>query len=129
MNIKIDENGLYRTFSRFKNANLPHDVKAPVVLCKSHKLAELIVFYSHTKVLHNDVKQTLTEIRTQYWISSGRSFVKKLLNLCVVCKKINSRPYSYPNESDLPKYRFNNDHPFTAVGIDYLGPLYCLPVI
>ena len=128
LNIKIDENGLYRTFSRFKYANLPYDVKAPVVLCKSHKLAELIVFYSHTKVLHNGVKQTLTEIRTQYWISSGRSFVKKLLNLCVVCKKINSRPYSYPNESDLPKYRFNNDYPFTAVGIDYLGPLYCLPV-
>ena len=48
--------------------------------------------------------------------------------MCVVCKKNNSRPYRYPTESDLPKYRFNDEHPFTAVGVDYLGLLYCLPV-
>ena len=78
--------------------------------------------------MHKGVKQTLTEIRTRYWIPSGRSFVNKLLNICVECKKINSRLYCYPTESDLPKYRFNDGHTFTAVGVDYLGPLYCLPV-
>ena len=127
LNIRKDEAGLFRTFSRFNNAKIPYDVKAPIVLCNSHKLANLIVFYFHSKVLHNGVKQTLTEIRTRYWIPSSRSFVKKLLNMCVVCRKINSRP-CYSTESGLPKYRFNDSHPFTAVGVDYLGPLYCLPV-
>ena len=127
LNIRKDEAGLFRTFSRFNNANLPYDVKAPIVLCKSHELptANLTVFYFHSKVLHNGVKQTLTEIRTEYWISSGRSFAKKLLNVCVACKKINPR---YPTESDLPKYQFNDGHPFTAVDLDYLRPLYCLPI-
>ena len=83
LNIRKDEAGLFRTFSRFNNANLPYDVKAPIVLCKSHKLANLIVFYFHSKVLHNGVKQTLTEIRRRYCIPSGRSFVKKLLCLCL----------------------------------------------
>ena len=127
LNILKDEESLFRTFSRFNNANLPYDVKAPIVLCKSHKLptANLIAFYFHSKVLHNGVKQTLNEFRTEYWISSGRSFAKKLLNMCVVYKKINPR---YPTESDLPKYQFNHGHPFTAFDVDYLRPLYCLSI-
>ena len=48
--------------------------------------------------------------------------------MCLVCKKIDSHPYRYPTELDLPKFRFNDDHPFTVVGVDYLGPLYYLPV-
>ena len=32
LNIRKDEEGLFRTFSRFNNANLPYDVKAPIVL-------------------------------------------------------------------------------------------------
>ena len=67
--------------------------------------------------MHNCVKKTPIEIRTQYWRTSGGSFVKKLLNICVVCKKINSRPYRYLAESDLSKYRFNDDHPFIAVDV------------
>ena len=44
-----------------------------------------------------------------------------------MCKKINSRPYRYPTESDLRKYQFNDGHPFTAVGVDYLGPIDAAP--
>ena len=76
MNIRKDEEGLFRTFSRFNNANLPYHVKVPIVLCcimfYGHELANLIVFYFHSKVLHNGAKQTLNEIRARYWITSGR---------------------------------------------------------
>ena len=48
----------------------------------------------------------------------SRSFVKKLLNMRVMCKEINSRPCRYPNQSDLPKYWFGDDHSFTAIGVD-----------
>ena len=83
MNIRKDEEGLFRTFSRFNNANLPYHVKVPIVLCcimfYGHELANLIVFYFHSKVLHNGAKQTLNEIRARYWITSGRSLYCLLL--------------------------------------------------
>ena len=98
-----------------------------LLLCyASHELTKLIAFYFNSKILYNGVKQTLTEIRTQYWISRGRSFIENLLNICVVCKKINSGPYHNSTEADLPKYRISDNHPFTGV---YLALLYCFQII
>ena len=74
------------------------------------------------------VKQNLLEIRSSYWILRGRIFVKKLLRPCTVCRKFNTGPYEYPGIADLPESRFDNRYPFSATGIDYLGPLYCAPV-
>ena len=63
-----------------------------------------------------------------FWISRGRSFIKKLLHPCTICRRLNTRPYEYPNHSDLPDTRFGDEYPFIATGVDYLGPLLCLPV-
>ena len=52
------------------------------MLSRNNNLAELLVLYYHLKVLHRGVKQTLTELRSKYWITSGRSFVKKIINPC-----------------------------------------------
>ena len=54
--------------------------------------------------------------------------MKKLIYYCTVCKKLNSCPYEYPSLSDLPELRFNETFPFASTGVDYLGPLYCLPI-
>ena len=102
--------------------------KAPVMISKEHRLAELIVNYFHLKVLHNGVKQTLTEIRSMFWIMRARNSVKKLIRPCTVCKRINSRAFQYAGHSDIPSSRFDDNRPFATTGIDYLGPLYCLPV-
>ena len=62
LNIRKDEEGLFRTFGRFNNANLPYDVKAPIVLCKSHQLANLIVLCFHSKVMHNGVNKLILKL-------------------------------------------------------------------
>ena len=95
------------------------------MLDRNHKLTELLILYSHRKVLHRGVKQTLTKFRQQYCITRGRSCVKKVIH---PCKKINGRPYLYPQHSDIPEFRFDDITPFHSVGVDYLGPLMCLPV-
>ena len=128
LNLVEDNEGIIRSHSRLKNAKIPYDSKAPIMISKEHKLADLIVNYFHLKVLHNGVKQTLTEIRSMFWITRGRNFVKKLIRPCTVCKRINSRPYQYPGQSDIPSFRFDDNQPFSTTGVDYLGPLYCLPV-
>ena len=128
LNLQADVGGVVCSYSRLKNANVPFDTKAPIFINRDHKLAELIVYYSHIKCLHRGVKQTLVEIRSSFWIPRGRSFVKKLLRPCTVCRKLNTRPYEYPAIADLPESRFDNRYPFSSTGIDYLGPLYCAPV-
>ena len=128
LNLKYDESGIIRSYSRLKNAVMPFETKSPMFIQRNHKLAELIVGYSHLKVLHRGVKQTLTELRTFYWITRGRSFVQKLIRHCMVCNRINARSYEYPIHSDLPTFRFSDICAFNCTGTDYLGPVLCLPV-
>ena len=128
LNLQRDDRGIIRSYSRFKNSRMPFKTKAPMFIIRSHRLAELLVYHSHSKVLHRGIKQTLAELRESFWLTSGRSFVKGLLRSCVVCKKINSRPYNYPMHSDLPSARFDDNYPFRFSGSDLLGPLLCLPV-
>ena len=92
LNLKLDKSGVVRSYSRLKNANIPFDAKAPIMINSKHKLAELIVYDAHSRVLHRGVKQTLTEIRARYCILRGRNFVKKILHHCTPCKKLNARP-------------------------------------
>ena len=128
LNLQYDSEGVIRSYSRLKNAKIPFDMKAPIYLNREHKLVDILVYYSHLKVLHRGVKQTLTEFRSNYWVTRGRSLVKKLLRPCSTCKKLNARSYYYPQHSNLPKLRFDDRFPFSSTGVDYLGPLYCYPV-
>ena len=100
------------------------------MLDRNHKLCliELLILYLHHKVLHGGVKQTFNKFRQQDWITSGRSCVKRFNHPCIICKKLNSRPYLCPQHSDIPEFRFDDVTPFHSVGVDYLGPLMCLPV-
>ena len=88
---------------------------------------ELACTYT-VRVLHRGVNQTLTELRSKFWITRGISFTKKLLYLCAVCKKLNARAYQYPSISQLPELRFSDNYPFMSTGVDHLGPLFCMPV-
>ena len=48
LNVKEDENGLLRSYSRLKNANINQDTKFPIMICKDqHKLSEMLVNYYH----------------------------------------------------------------------------------
>ena len=102
------------------------------MLERNHKLTEISILYLHDKVLHRGVKQTLTKFKQQYWITGGKSCVKKVISPYILCKKLNGRQYLYRQHSrvipDIPGFCFDNVTPFHSVGVDYLGPLMCLPV-
>ena len=51
--------------------------------------------------------------------------MKQVLRSCIVCRKFNARPYSYPKIPDLPPERLNDQPCFSGVGIDYTGSLFC----
>ena len=67
----FDDNELIRCRGRMENANLPHDTRFPMLLESGHPVGRLIVIDSHEKVKHNGVKETLTQLRSRFWIIKG----------------------------------------------------------
>ena len=74
--------------------------------------------------MHNGVKETLTEIRSKYWIIRGRQLVRMVLQRCVICRRFEGLPYNSPPPPPLPDFRVKEQPAFTYAGVDFAGPLY-----
>ena len=119
-----DESGVWRCRGRIENAVVPFSTKHPALLHKDHPVTSLLVWKAHGQVLHNGVKETLTELRSRFWIIKGRSLVKKLIQQCRICRRHEGKPYSAPRPPPLPLFRVEEAPPFTFTGCDFAGPLY-----
>ena len=106
---------------RLSQAQLPASTKYPILLDKSHYITSVFVRDSHKRVVHGGVKSTLTELRSRFWIVLGRQFVRKLLYECVICRRLEGRPYVAP---PLSEFRVKEESPFTYVEINFFAPLY-----
>ena len=89
-----DRSGLLRCQGRLVNADIPYETKYPVLLSPTHHLTTLIVKECHKQVKHNGVKETLTQLRSRYWLVKGRMLVQKLIYRCVICRRIEGKPYT-----------------------------------
>ena len=101
------EDGLYRCKGRLSNADLPPPTRHPILLPKEHHLTTLIVENAHKMVMHNGIKETLTELRARYWLVKGRQFVRQLLHKCVTCRKFEGTHYHhhlYQNSKSNPNH-------------------------
>ena len=67
LNLIRDAEGFLRCRGRLENADVTDNVKYLYLLLKEHKFTELDVIYSHELVLHNGLKETLTQLRSEYW--------------------------------------------------------------
>ena len=50
--------------------------------------------------------------------------MKKLVNKCVTCKKLQGKHFDPPPIAPLPEFRVSEAPPFSRIGIDFAGPLY-----
>ena len=119
-----DDNGLLRCRGRLKNASIPFDAKHPILLPVDHHLTVLIIDDCNQRVLHNGVKETLTELRSRFWVTRGRQTVRKVISKCVNCKKTEGKHYAVPPTAPLPQFRVEENPAFTNTGIDFAGPLF-----
>ena len=124
LNIICDENGLFKCEVRLKNAPLPYQAKAPYLINSKHHLATLIVNDIHTRFKHISIKQTLSELRQNFWICRGRQFDRNIIRKCVIYKKCKGPSYQYPVSPPLSELRLNNDCAFYATAVDNFGPLF-----
>ena len=100
-----DKNGIIKCKGRISKANIPDETKHPILLDTKNALTELIVKEAHNRVFHNGVKETLTELRSRFWIIRGRQFVRKLIHRCVIFRRHEGKPYSLPASPALPQFR------------------------
>jgi len=118
----LDSHGILRLGGRIKQANLPYDLKHPVMLPKKSDITELIVRHHLHQVKHQGRGITLNSLRSNgYWVIGGTSVVRNLISRCVVCGKLRG-PVSEKKTADLPEDRLQSSPPFTYCAVDYFVP-------
>ena len=55
LKLAIDDDGILRSMCSIMNSNMPFSTKAPIVLSRKHRLAELIVWDSHKILKHMSI--------------------------------------------------------------------------
>ena len=119
-----DADGLIRLKGRLENSDLSDMAKFPLFIPNKCCLDDLIIFDAHVKVLHSGVKDTLTEVRSEFWLVQGRSKVGSLLRKCFLCRKFGAKLLQKPPAAPLPDFRAQVCDPFSSVGVDYLGVIF-----
>ena len=66
----------------------------------------------------------LTLLRERYWILRGHQATKAIVRACVICRRLECKPYGSCPVADLLPERVSEDPPFSHTGLDFAGPLY-----
>ena len=127
LGIYIDENDLLPFKGSLNKAALPVSSKNPILLPKAGHLVNLIIQDVHIKTGHGDVKDTLTETRSKFWILQGQQVVKSFCKKCVYCNKYESEPFPKQISNDLPNSCVQSSFAFQSTGVDYLGIVLVKP--
>ena len=71
LGIIVDEEGIYRCGGRLHKASLSFECKHPAIIPKDQHITELIIKHSRNKLYDNGIKEKLTRVRSQHWITKG----------------------------------------------------------
>ena len=118
----LDQEGILRVGGRLHRADLSYKERHPIILPKEHHITKLLIRLYHQNVYHQGRVITHGAIRgAGYWIVGGHRLVSKILNSCVMCRKMRGRSLNQ-QMADLPTDRVEICPPFTNVGLDVFGP-------
>ena len=121
----LDERGLLRVRSRFANTDLSLGDKCPILIPKGH-LADILIRFQHELLKHAGVDTILTSLRCEYWIIGVRRAAKRVKRTCSACQRQDAAALNAPVAS-LPALRASKAPPFSVTGVNFFGPLFCLP--
>lgn len=118
----LDDNGILRVKGRVHESDLSYAARHPVIVPKGH-LATILARDRH-ELKHAGVDSVLTDLRKSFWLIGGRCIVKGVKKSCVACQRQDSSPISAPS-GPLPANQVRAALPFSCIGVDFAGPLFC----
>lgn len=122
LNLFQDERGILRVKSQFDKWADHSKYKFPILLCKTSKITELIIFDLHIRFSHAGCYSVLSEFRKQFYVPHHFSVVKRILRQCIICKRHNQRSIKL-NQSAYRDFRVNPPNiPYKYTFIDHMGP-------
>nr|CAD2183836.1 unnamed protein product [Meloidogyne enterolobii] len=125
LGIYDDPEEILRCKGRLGKSKLSLETKEPILLPARSHLTCLIIYETHLLNNHSSPLLTLSIIRKQFWIPSGRRISEKSIHKCCLsCRRYTAKPFNLPPFPQFPIDRVEPSPPFTAVGLDFCGPLY-----
>ena len=81
LTLYVDEDEILRVGGRLKSANIPFDVKHPMLITSSHPLAKTIAEHFHHASQHQHEFISHGVIRQErYHIENGRELIRKIIH-------------------------------------------------
>ncbi|XP_059391451.1 uncharacterized protein LOC132124461 [Carassius carassius] len=118
----ILQDGTLRVGGRLNKSAMPENAKHPAIISKHSRVATLILRDIHERTGHCRRSYVLAQLRCRYWIPQANSAVRKIINKCTVCRRINGK-VGEQKMAKLPEDRLLPDKPpFTNTGVDFFGP-------
>ena len=118
----LDKDGLLRVGGRIQRANVPEDVKHPIILPRKGHVTELLIRHHHHQFNHMGRGITHNELRQRgYWIIGGSSAVSNHISRCVTCRRLRGSTVQQ-KMADLPGDRLEPSAPFSYCAVDLFGP-------
>lgn len=118
----LDKKGLLRVGGRLSKANIPEDTKHPIIIPGKQHITKLLIQEAHTRTLHGGLLQTMTYIRSKYWIPALKSATRMILRNCKRCI-IDNATVKQQLMGQLPIARVTPNRAFYNSGVDYAGPI------
>ncbi|XP_053691538.1 uncharacterized protein LOC128740053 [Sabethes cyaneus] len=120
----LDPDGVLRVDSRLAKAeNIPLAQRYPVILSRFHNVTKKILQDYHEKFGHANGETVFNEMRKKFEIPNLRTAIQQVARECVWCRVHRCIPRA-PRMAPLPVQRVSaGRRPFSAVGVDYLGPV------
>lgn len=116
----LDSNNIIRVGGRLRHADMPEEMKHPIILPPTGHVTRLIIQHAHLTTCHGSIETTLRAVRNEFWIIRGKKAVRNQLSKCMRCFRFRCRPMEQ-QMADLRPPQVQQNRPFSHTGVDYAG--------
>uniref|UniRef100_A0A1B0CP41 Integrase catalytic domain-containing protein n=1 Tax=Lutzomyia longipalpis TaxID=7200 RepID=A0A1B0CP41_LUTLO len=118
----LDKDSILRVEGRTQKSYESYDSKHQMIL-PAGNLSRLIATHAHQYLLHAGPQLLEAHLRQKYWMLGGRNICRSVFRKCIKCFKAHPRT-SEQVMGQLPEHRVQHERPFSAVGVDFAGPVF-----
>ncbi|KAH7670002.1 Integrase core domain containing protein [Aphelenchoides avenae] len=114
---------IYRVKGRLQHADNSANAW-PVYLPRTARETHLLIADYHRKNHHAGAQTTLANLRQRVWFTHGLRTVRSVIaQHCWPCRRFDAKPFPTPRWPPLPANRVQPGRPFSAIGVDFFGPV------